>query len=292
MRVRISLIAAMILACGSPALADSAAPLVGAAAYGDWRGDAPGVRRKLTPADMPPPLSSEPVANPSRLVARPKGAQPKAPPGFVVDVFASGLAQPRVVRVAPNGDIFVAESGAGRVRAFRASDGAAPAKSEVFASGLHRPFGVAFYPPGPDPRWVYVASTSEVVRYPYRPGELTAFGPAETVVASLPSGGFYWTRDIAFSPDGKTLFVSVGSNSNVAETMPEGQVAKNAPLGAAWGPEQNRADLLAFHPDGSGMRIFATGLRNCSGLTVQPETSALWCAVNERDILGDNLPPD
>jgi glucose/arabinose dehydrogenase len=118
------------------------------------------------------------------------------------------------------------------------------------------------------------------------------------VVASLPGGRGHWTRDIVFSSDGKTMFVSVGSGSNVAESMPKAPSAGIAafqaahPIGATWGAEENRADVLAFDPDGGAMRIFAAGIRNCSGLTVQPETSALWCAVNERDILGNDLPPD
>jgi glucose/arabinose dehydrogenase len=115
------------------------------------------VRRRLTPADMPVPLASPPAANQSHVVARQAGAMPKVPPGFAVDLFATGLSKPRVVRVAPNGDIFVAESGAGRVSVFRAANGAAtPSTSEVFASNLNRPFGIAFYPPGPDPHFVYV----------------------------------------------------------------------------------------------------------------------------------------
>jgi glucose/arabinose dehydrogenase len=303
MRIKLALTGLSALAWATtsaptPAFPDSGGTLLGAAAYGDWRTDAPGVLRKLTPADMPAPLASPPAANHSKTVARPDGAMPKVPPGFAVDFFAKDLKQPRAVRIAPNGDIFVTESGAGRVRVLRAQDGATtPSISDVFASNLQRPFGIAFYPPGPDPHFVYVASTTEVVRYPYKNGDLTASGSPE-VVASLPGGGGHWTRDIVFSPDGKTMFVSVGSGSNVAESMPKtpaaGIVAYQAvhPIGASWGAEENRADVLAFNPDGGAMRIFAAGIRNCSGLTVQPETSALWCAVNERDILGDDLPPD
>jgi glucose/arabinose dehydrogenase len=294
----LSALAWAVTSAPTPAFPDSGGTLLGAAAYGDWSTDAPGVRRKLTAADMPAPLASRPAANQSEIVARPDGALPKVPPGFAVALFAKDLKEPRVVRIAPNGDIFVAETGAGRIRVFRAADGsAAPSISQVFASDLHRPFGVAFYPPGPDPHFVYVASTTEVVRYPYKNGDLTASGSPE-VVASLPGGGGHWTRDIVFSPDGKTMFVSVGSGSNVAESMPKAPATGIAafqaahPIGATWGAEENRADVLAFNPDGGAMRIFATGIRNCSGLTVQPETSALWCAVNERDILGDDLPPD
>ncbi|WP_158814037.1 sorbosone dehydrogenase family protein [Methylocapsa sp. S129] len=304
MRVHIALAGLVALACASsgaprPALAENGAALVGAAAYGDWRSDAPGVRRKLTPADMPAPMASRPAANPSRVVVQPAGATPKVPPGFTVSVFAKDLTQPRVVRIAPNGDIFVAESAAGRVRVLRAADSAAAvSRSEIFAASLNRPFGVAFYPPGPNPTYVYVATNTQVVRFPYRSGDLKASAPPEIIVPSLPGGPGHWTRDIVFSPDGKTMFVSVGSGSNVAEKMAPLQDSERASfeanhaLGAAWGPEENRADVLAFDPDGRNMRVYAAGIRNCSGLTIQPESAALWCVVNERDILGDDLPPE
>jgi len=299
MRPPFVLASLLIAASSLLALADDAGTRIGAAAYGDWRSDAPGVRRKLTVADMPAPGASRSAANPSWAVARPDGAWPKAPAGFAVSLFASGLKEPRVVRVAPNGDVFVAEGAAGRVTVLDAADGAAKsATGAVFASGLHRPFGIAFYPAGPDPHYVYVGETDRVVRFPYRAGETKAAGPAEVVVPSLPSGRGHWTRDLTFSGDGKTLFVSVGSASNDADEMPDAPpeglsafVAKHA-SGAAWGAEENRADVLAFDPDGGGMKVFATGLRNCSGLTVQPQTATLWCAVNERDALGDDLPPD
>jgi glucose/arabinose dehydrogenase len=295
-----SVLAAVCIGSATPsAFAENGAALVGSAAYGDWRSDAPGVRRKLTPADMPSPLASRPTANPSRAVGRPAGALPKVPPDFIVSLFAQDLKGPRTVRVAPNGDIFVAESRAGRVRVLRADDsGAAAATSQIFATGLGRPFGIAFYPPGPNPTYVYVAGTAKVVRFAYHNGDLTASGPPETIVPALPAGGGHWTRDIVFSSDGKTMYVSVGSGSNVAEEMdplPAADLAafeaKHA-LGATWGDEENRADVLAFDPDGGHGRVFAAGLRNCAGLTIQPANAALWCAVNERDLLGDDLPPD
>jgi glucose/arabinose dehydrogenase len=299
--MRLPLLLASLLIAGSSllALADDSATRIGAAADGDWRSDAPGVRRKLTAQDMPAPGATRSAANPSWVVARPEGAWPKAPAGFAVSLFASGLDQPRVVRVAPNGDAFVAESAAGRVTVFTAADGAAKAADKsVFADGLRRPFGIAFSPPGADPHYIYVAETDRVVRFPYRAGDKRAAGPAEVVVAALPAGAGHWTRDLAFSAGGRTLFVSVGSASNAADAMPgappEGVAAfaaKHA-LGAAWGAEENRADVLAFDPDGGGMKVFATGLRNCSGLAIQPQTAALWCVVNERDSLGDDLPPD
>jgi glucose/arabinose dehydrogenase len=176
--------------------------------------------------------------------------------------------------------------------------GSAKAEESVFASDdLNQPYGIAFYPLGPNPQWVYVGNTDGVVRFPYKTGDLKATGKAETIVPSLPTG-YHWTRDIAFSPDGKKMFVSVGSGSNIAEDvtgLPQGGIdafAKDHAMGAMWGDEQDRADVLMFNPDGSGKQVYATGIRNCSGMTVQPETGNLWCVTNERDELGDNLPFD
>ena len=288
MRARFAFLLAGSLVAGAALAAE--AVRTGPAAYGDWRDDAPGVQRLIAPADLPRAYATPSTANPSRLAQRPKGALPKAPPGFAVDLFADGLSGPRAIRVAPNGDVFVAESEAGRVRVFR-SDGSSstPTQASVFAEGLPRVFGIAFYPSGPEPRWVYVAMTGRVARFPYRSGDLKASGPTEIVVPNLPTGGSHWTRDIVFSPDDKTMFVSVGSASNDAEGI---RAVAARMLGASWGEEQDRADVLAFDPGGADKRIYATGLRNCSGLGVQPATGALWCVVNERDGLGDDLPPD
>lgn len=285
--MRVGLILLVGCLAASAALAADAVRR-GPAAFGGWREDAPGVRRLITPADLPSPFASPSAANPAQAAARAKSQAPSAPPGFTVDLYTSGLSGPRVVRVAPNGDVFVAESRAGLVRVIRpAADGGPPAKSAVFAKGLDAPFGIAFYPPGDDPRFVYVANTGSVVRFPYRSGDLQPEGPAETVVPHLPAGGAHWTRDIAFSPDGKRMFVSVGSATNDAEGL---RMAAERMLSID--RERDRADVLAFDPDGKNQRVFASGIRNCSGLTIEPATGALWCAVNERDGLGDNLPPD
>src|SRR4029079_14891408 len=137
--------------------------LTGDAAFGTWEADAPGVRRHIMPSDLPAPSNAEndPEApdfeNMANVVPAPEGRMPDVPKGFAVQVFASGLNRPRVIRTAPDGDIFVAESGAGRVLIFTAdSAGGAPASPEIFAEGLDRPFGIAFYPPA-KPRYVYVA---------------------------------------------------------------------------------------------------------------------------------------
>ncbi|WP_245300059.1 PQQ-dependent sugar dehydrogenase [Methylocystis bryophila] len=278
--------------------ADSRSALEGAAALGDWRSDAPGVGRRISPTDLPAPYAGELAASRSQVVGRPEGASLKAPDGFSVELFASGLNGPRVIRVAPNGDVFVTESHGGQVRVLPARRSGEAPQSEVFVSGLERPYGLAFYPPGPDPRWLYVSTSSQVRRYPYQAGQLKAGGEGEIVINDLPADAGHWTRDLLFSRDGKTLYVAVGSKSNVAEghvrPSPE-EVAvleKADGLGAGFGPEHHRADVLAFDPDGGHRRVFATGLRNCAGLGLRPGTEELWCVVNERDMLGDNLPPD
>ncbi|CCV10336.1 sorbosone dehydrogenase family protein [Mesorhizobium sp. STM 4661] len=273
--------------------------LKGEAAFGDWRADRPGVRRLIRPEDLQAPYVTESVSNGPGVVQRPEEAKPILPPGFSAELIASGIVNPRVVRVAPNGDLFVANSKDSQIRLYRLAEGSAKSdKTSIFASSLRRPYGIAFYPPGDDPQWVYVANSDSIVRFAYRNGDLKAQGKPETIVDKIPRKS-HWTRDIAFSPDGKTLYLSVGSNSNVGEEgmakEPEGGLdawVKSKPLGAAWGMEDGRADVLAFDPDGKNRRVVATGLRNCSGMTIQPTTGALWCVVNERDSLGDNVPFD
>jgi glucose/arabinose dehydrogenase len=266
------------------------------AGFGSWHDDAPGKRRHITADALPAPYASPSVGNAVKVVRPPAGAKLDVPAGFEVKEFASGLAGPRLLRVAPNGDLFVAETGAGRVRVLRASENGTVAQNEIFASGLRGPFGIAFYP-ADDPQWVYVGNTDSVVRFPYRDGDMKARGTSETIVAQLPTGG-HSTRDVAFSKDGAKMFVSVGSASNDGENIgkldPAGvqKWEQGKPAGAAWGSEIDRADVLVFDPQGKGRRIFAAGIRNCVGLAVNPTTGDLWCSTNERDGLGDNLPPD
>jgi glucose/arabinose dehydrogenase len=271
------------------------------AAVDDWRQDAPGRVRRISVANLPAPYATSSSANASRIVARPTTARLAVPRGFTVAAFAGGLQGPRRVQIAPNGDIFVAETRAGRVRVLRAAAGATTAsQTEVFASGLDGPFGIAFYPLGPHPEWVYVALHNQVVRFAYQSDDMHARAAPEVVVARLADTTTgHSTRDIAFAPDGSRMFVSVGSGSNVAQNEPRQSAAEiqqweaTHGLGAAWGGEANRADVLAFDIDGKRpARIFATGIRNCVGLTVQPQTGDLWCTTNERDELGDDLVPD
>jgi glucose/arabinose dehydrogenase len=248
--------------------------------FTDFRFEQPGEVRRITAQDLPTPYLTESASNGPQLVARPKGAWPKAPAGFIVQQYFTGLDNPRLIRTAPNGDVFLAESSSGKIRVFRGitSDGK-PEQAEVFATGLNQPYGIAFYPSGDNPQWVYVGNTDAVVRFPYKSGDLKASGPAQHIV-DLPHGRGHWTRDLVFSSDGKKMFVAVGSASNVddPDTAPE---------------EKNRADILEFNPDGSNMRVYAYGIRNAGGgLAINPKSGELWCSANERDGLGDNLVPD
>ena len=248
--------------------------------FTDFRFEQPGTVRRITAQDLPAPYATDSANNGPDIVSRPPDAWPKAPAGFRVQQYASGLDNPRLLRTAPDGDIFLAESSSGNVRVFRGiTDDGKPKQADIFATGLNEPYGIAFYPLGNNPEWVYIGNTNSVVRFPYQNGDLKARGAPQHLV-DLPHGGGHWTRDIQFTPDGKKMFVSVGSASNVddPDTTPE---------------EKNRADILEFNPDGSGMRVYAYGIRNAGGgLAMNPKTGQLWCSVNERDGLGDNLVPD
>jgi glucose/arabinose dehydrogenase len=268
---------------------------------GDWHHAAPGVSHHITLADLPPPYSSHSAGNAPQVVKQPTSAALSVPPGFTVRLFATGFSNPRIVRVAPNGDIFVAETAANRIRILRATDGTdAPSENQVFADGLDHPFGIAFYPPGNNPQWIYVANNNSVVRFAYHNGDLHASGAPQVIVPRLTeSHGGHSTRDVAFSRDGKRMFISVGSGSNVAETMGRKSVEEaheweaEHGRGAAWDAETNRADILVTDPEGhQPLHTFATGIRNGVGIAVNPETGDLWTSTNERDALGDDLVPD
>jgi glucose/arabinose dehydrogenase len=292
---------ALLLAAGSGT--NPTDVLTGKAAIVTSTGVKPGAFRKITTADLPKPFMTESATLRSRIVPRPAGTLPQAPAGFRVGLFADGLSMPRVIRVAPNGDIFVAETQAGQVRVFRGiSVDGKPRENSVFATGFHEPYGMVFYPPGPNPQWLYVANTDSVVRYGYKAGDLKATGKPETVIASLPSSRprdevawraydaavaagkpvpdhGHWTRDLALSLDGKRLFVGVGSASNLDD--PDDHPS-----------ETHRANILEYTPDGKFVKVYASGIRNPSGIAVNPATGQVWCSVNERDGLGDDLPPD
>jgi glucose/arabinose dehydrogenase len=250
------------------------------APFTDYRFERPGRTHKITVADLPEPYATKSAGNGADMVARPDNVWPAAPEGFKVDLYASGLDNPRLMVTAPNGDIFLAESDGKRIRVFRGMthDGK-PEQSAVFAEGLKKPYGIAFYPPGSDPQWVYVGNTNEIIRFPYHNGDLKSTGPSQHI-ADLPAGGGHWTRSIAFSQDGKKMFVAVGSGSNVddPDTHPG---------------EKDRADILVCDPAHCELKVYAYGIRNAGGgIAIDPETGELWCSVNERDALGDNLVPD
>ena len=278
-------------------------PSTGAPPKGDadWKRDVPGRVHRVDVATLPPPFDSGSSTNFPKVVDRPANGKLQVPPGFKVEVFASDQQGARAMRLAPNGDIFLTETSVGAVKVLRPSaDGATAASVETFATGLNLPFGMAFYP-AKDPKWLYVAETNRVVRYPYKVGDQKASALPEIVVPELsPVGtGGHFTRDLVFSPDGKRMFVSVGSGSNVAEEMVKKSPAEIAAweaangLGATWGSEEKRADVLVFEVGSRKPgKVFATGIRNCAGLTMQPATGTLWCTTNERDMLGDDLVPD
>jgi glucose/arabinose dehydrogenase len=264
--------------------AESGMLLTGKAALGDWKSDAPGVRRKITIADLPPPSSNILAINRARVVSRPAGVPLRVPPGFKIELYAEGFRDPRFLLTAPNGDLFVVESRPNQIKVLRDTNGdGKPDLNETFAErDLNKPFGIAFYPPGDDPQFLYVANTDGVIRFPYRNGDLKARGPAEQLAARLSSGaarlrsGGHWTRDIVFSPDGKKMYVSIGSRSNVSDN--------NA--------EADRARIFEFNPDGTDRKVFAWGIRNAVGIAFRPGSNELWMSTNERDEIGEDLPPD
>ncbi len=257
--------------------------LTGQAAFTDYSKQQPGLQHHISVGDLPAPYATPGVDAGSDMVPRPDNAWPQAPAGFKVTQYTTGLDHPRLIRTAPNGDMFVAFSNSNKIMVFRGvgPDGK-PKQSATFAENLSQPFGIAFYP-AKNPKYVYIGNTDSVVRFPYKEGDMTASGPSEHL-ADLPGGGKlrgggHWTRDIAFSANGKRMFVSVGSHSNIDD--PDTHPA-----------EEHRADVLEFTPEGKFVKVYASGIRNCVGEAVQPGTGDLWCSTNERDMLGDNLVPD
>ena len=259
---------------------DSKSLLTGQSAFVDAQALKPGMFHHISARDLPKPFETKSSPNFPRVIARPADAWPQAPAGFNVELYATGLNQPRQIRLAPNGDFFVAESRTGEIRVFRGRDkDGKPEQVSTFATGLTQPFGLIFYPAGPDPKWVYVGNTDSVVRFPYHNGDLKASGPAEKLFDDFPAAGMHWTRDLAFSKDGKRLFVAVGSGSNIDD--PDTHET-----------ERHRANILEYTPEGKFVGVYASGIRNPVGIGTNPATGELWCSVNERDAMGDNLVPD
>ena len=220
--------------------------------------------------ELPAPFATATVGNGPSESKPPAGFLPSVPAGFHINIFAEDFKVPRFLAVAPNGDIFLADTGAGKVIVLRDPQHTGGAQQrEDFAEGLNRPFGIAFHED-----YVYVGNTGEVVRFRFDKLASKRLGEAEHIL-DLPTGGGHFTRTLAFSKDGKKLYISVGSSSNID-----------------FEKDQRRAAVLVCDPDGKNSRIFASGLRNAVGLAVEPLTGEVWVSVNERDELGDNLPPD
>ena len=280
----IFIVSNLSVAARTQAATEDAKLLSGKAAMGDWTSDAPGVRRKITVQDLPAPSSNVLAINPPHVVGRPADAQLQVPAGFKIELYASGFRDPRFLLTAPNGDIFVTESRRNQIKVLRDTKGSGkPDLTEIFTErDLNKPFGIAFYPPGNDPQFLYVANTDGVIRFPYRNGDLKARGPAEKLGAHLSGGaarlrsGGHWTRDIVFSPDGKKMYVSIGSRSNDSDNA----------------AEADRARIFEFNSDGSQQKVYAWGIRNAVGIAFRPGSHELWMSTNERDEIGEDLPPD
>src|SRR5215217_7452234 len=229
--------------------------------------------------NLPAPFETKSVENRPEEAGWPEGKMPTAPAGFTVTKFADKLESPRWSYIAPNGDIFVAESGtqksADRITLLRdVNKDGKPEMREIFMEKLNRPLGMLVLK-----NYFYVANTDGLYRYPYKSGETRITSKGEKIV-ELPAGGYnnHWTRNLIANADGSKIYISVGSASNVADHGME--------------EEKRRANILEVNPDGTGERIYASGLRNPVGMDWAPGTKTLWTAVNERDKLGDELVPD
>jgi glucose/arabinose dehydrogenase len=228
---------------------------------------------------LPAPYTSESATKQSSMKDWPAGQTPKAPSGFTVTKFAGDLKNPRNTYIGPNNDVFVVESGTrssgNRITMFRDTDKDGNFETrQIFAEGLNKPYGILILK-----NFFYVANTDGLYRYPYKTGDNKLQGKGEKIVA-LPAGGYnnHWTRNLIANADGSKIYISVGSASNNAEHGME--------------EEARRANILEINPDGTGERIFASGLRNPVGMDWNPANNELWTAVNERDDLGDELVPD
>jgi glucose/arabinose dehydrogenase len=233
---------------------------------------APERHKAVDPKTLPAPYATKSADNGPKIIPQPDGAALKVPEGFQVSLYAEGLNSARWPAVAPNGDVFCTEGAQNRVITLHDNGDGKPATKTIFASGMNLPFGIAFYKD-----YLYVANTDSIVRFKYKAGQTAAEGAPEVVVPDLPGHGYrgHWTRDLVFNPQGTKMYVSVGSEVNIGEET-----------------DPRRATIMEFNPDGTGGRVYATGIRNAVGKAFNPKTGELWATVNERDGLGDDLVPD
>ena len=273
----------------APAPVAPAAPPTKAAVrpspFTDYTTERPGKRVKIVAADLPAPGATRSVDNGPRVVKRPKDAWPQAPAGFKVQLYADGLSKPRLIRVAPNGDAFVVESDDGVVRVFRGllATGKA-AWSGVFAKGFNKPFGIAFYPPGPDPRWLYVANTDSVVRLPYGTGTRWRAGPRRRSSPSCRAAG-----GCAAAVTGRATSRSRSTASACSCRSGRGRTST---IRTRRRREASAPTCSSSRPTAAARDVYASGIRNAVGIAVHPQSGELWASVNERDELGDDLVPD
>ncbi len=238
------------------------------------------VRTAIGDLTLPAPFTTTSAQRYSTTIGWPASGKPTAPAGFTVTKFADSLINPRNTYIAPNGDIFVAESNtsnsANRITVFRdANNDGIFETRRVFAQNLSQPYGMLVFG-----SYFYIANTGGLYRYPYTTGDLAIQGSGSRIV-ELPAGGYnnHWTRNLIANAAGTKIYITVGSGSNAAEYGLNNEV--------------RRANILEINPDGSGERIFASGLRNPVGMDWNPAVPGeLWAAINERDELGDDLVPD
>jgi glucose/arabinose dehydrogenase len=254
--------------------------LTGTATFTDYTQEQPSICRTLHAADLPAPYATGDVTNNSTQVARQPGQIPIVPPGFKVTLYASGLLNARYLLAAANGDILLAQQGAGAISIFRGVDTNGHAIIQgTLATGLDQPYGMAFYPSAAAPQYLYVGDQSAILRLPYTLGDTTSSGAPTTLATDIPGGGNHITRSLVFTNEATPrLLVGVGSSNNITDTD-----TSNV--------EFHRANILAYSPSGTFQSIYASGTRNPVGLTLDP-TDQVWISVNERDDLGDNLPAD
>jgi glucose/arabinose dehydrogenase len=257
----------------------SASPLTGSSAFTNFTVQQPQVCRLLLAANLPAPYTSPSVNNTSTVVPRQSGQMPIVPPGFKVTLYASGFGNARYLLTAGNGDILLSQPSSGTITILRGVDNSGHVASQfTYASGLSSPYGLAFYPSTANPQYLYVANTTSVQRFPYTLGDTTASAAPTTLISNLPNGG-HVTRNIVFTTEATPrLLVAVGSYNNITNTDTSSV-------------EFQRANILAYSPSGTFQKVYAAGLRNPVGLTLD-SNGTVWASVNERDGLGDNLPAD